>query len=224
MWKNHQLILNRRPNVDKLLRYDFVKINDNYCYSEEICDGMFLFNMTINNNEETIIEIIDMTTNEEYDLAYVENSVGAFVKNVRNQCDKIILDIVNKCYEYNYFKSDYTQRVIKYVEDIYGTKAEYLWEKFSRNAIFRVDSNNKWYAVLLIVDKRKIGLDEDGEVEIINLKETPENVKSLVDGKKYFFGFHMNKKHWYTICLDGSVPYDKIIKHIGVSYNLVRKN
>ena len=36
-------------------------------------------------------------------------------------------------------------------------------------------------------------------------------------------GYHMNKKHWNTILVDGSVPDKEIFSWIDHSYNLVRK-
>jgi predicted DNA-binding protein (MmcQ/YjbR family) len=36
-------------------------------------------------------------------------------------------------------------------------------------------------------------------------------------------GYHMNKKHWNTITLDGSIPDDEILSMIDDSYNLVVK-
>jgi predicted DNA-binding protein (MmcQ/YjbR family) len=36
-------------------------------------------------------------------------------------------------------------------------------------------------------------------------------------------GYHMNKKHWNTIILDGSIPDDEIFTMISESYDLVVK-
>ena len=36
-------------------------------------------------------------------------------------------------------------------------------------------------------------------------------------------GYHMNKKHWNTIVLDDSIPDDKILFLIDLSYDLVYK-
>jgi len=36
-------------------------------------------------------------------------------------------------------------------------------------------------------------------------------------------GYHMNKKHWNTITLDGSIPDDEILAMIDDSYDLVVK-
>lgn len=44
-----------------------------------------------------------------------------------------------------------------------------------------------------------------------------------VDSIKILPGYHMNKKHWITICLDGSVPIDDICRKIDESYLLAKK-
>lgn len=36
-------------------------------------------------------------------------------------------------------------------------------------------------------------------------------------------GYHMNKKHWNTITLDGTIPDDEILEMIDDSYDLVVK-
>jgi predicted DNA-binding protein (MmcQ/YjbR family) len=56
----------------------------------------------------------------------------------------------------------------------------------------------------------------------INLKCLPEDAVQLRE--RYAAvqpGYHMNKKHWNTVIMDGSVP-DKLVKEwIDQSYNLV---
>jgi predicted DNA-binding protein (MmcQ/YjbR family) len=37
-------------------------------------------------------------------------------------------------------------------------------------------------------------------------------------------GYHMNKKHWNTIIVDGTAPFKKLKEWIDHSYNLVAKN
>ncbi|MBR1680176.1 MmcQ/YjbR family DNA-binding protein, partial [bacterium] len=54
----------------------------------------------------------------------------------------------------------------------------------------------------------------------IDLRASTEEIENLVDNKKYFSGYHMNKKHWLTIILDGSVPIEDIYNRIDSSYNL----
>jgi predicted DNA-binding protein (MmcQ/YjbR family) len=58
----------------------------------------------------------------------------------------------------------------------------------------------------------------------ITLKCDPELALSLRD--KYETvqpGYHMNKQHWNTITLDGSIPDDEILAMVDHSYELVVK-
>ncbi len=58
--------------------------------------------------------------------------------------------------------------------------------------------------------------------EFINLKADPEQAiewRERFEGVKP--GYHMNKKHWNSVYLDGSVPYKEILIMIDHSYDLV---
>lgn len=121
------------------------------------------------------------------------------------------------------WKNDYTKKVISHVYQTYGDELEFLWPKFPNNAIWRRKDSGKWYAALLVVSKKKLGIDSDDIVEIINLRMDPEMLIFLVDNKKYYPGYHMNKRHWCTIILDGSVPLEEIYARIDESFVLARK-
>ena len=58
--------------------------------------------------------------------------------------------------------------------------------------------------------------------ESVNLKCDPEKAVELREEfPSVLPGYHMNKKHWNTVLMDGSVP-DKLIKEwIDASYDLV---
>ena len=56
----------------------------------------------------------------------------------------------------------------------------------------------------------------------INLKCDPEKAIELREEYEAVQpGYHMNKAHWNTIILDGTVPSKKIFEWIDDSYNLV---
>ena len=57
----------------------------------------------------------------------------------------------------------------------------------------------------------------------MDLRLSPELMEATVDGKKYFPGWHMNKKNWYTVMLDGSLPTEEIFSRIDESYRLALK-
>ena len=56
----------------------------------------------------------------------------------------------------------------------------------------------------------------------VNLKCDPERAISLRERYSGIVpGFHMNKKHWNTVQMDGSVPDELVIELIDHSYELV---
>lgn len=143
----------------------------------------------------------------------------------RDDCE-ILLDRINDaCFEFAHwehtaFRSDFARHVIEYVRETYGDELEFLWKRFPQNAIFRRKDNEKWYAALLTVEWKKLNIPVDGTVEIIDLKVKPDEISTLVDGEKYLPGYHMNKRCWVTIPLDGSVPLEEIFRRIDESYAL----
>jgi predicted DNA-binding protein (MmcQ/YjbR family) len=58
----------------------------------------------------------------------------------------------------------------------------------------------------------------------INLKCDPERSLELrEDYEAITPGYHMNKRHWNTVVLDGSVPTALVRELIGHSYDLVAR-
>jgi len=62
----------------------------------------------------------------------------------------------------------------------------------------------------------------DTEPASINLKCDPELALDLRERYESVTpGYHMNKKHWNTVIVDGKVPSKEILKMIDDSYDLV---
>lgn len=69
----------------------------------------------------------------------------------------------------------------------------------------------KMFALADVEEFRSINLKCDPEVAV-KLREEYDSVKP---------GYHMNKKHWNTILMDGVLPDDKLKHWINHSYELV---
>ena len=79
-------------------------------------------------------------------------------------------------------------------------------------AVFKI--KGKMFATLSIIDK----------VARINLKCDPLEAFELRDlFDAVIPGYHMNKKHWNTVILDGTIPQAEIERMIENSYVLVVK-
>ena len=69
------------------------------------------------------------------------------------------------------------------------------------------------------VGKDKLGLEGDGTVDCMNLKiDDPILHDMLIHDKGIIPSYHMNKRHWITVLLDGTVSDNKVFELINVSY------
>ena len=117
-----------------------------------------------------------------------------------------------------------TADVLSYIKANFGADPEFLWAKTPNTAAFRHYRTRKWFAALLLdLPRKTLGLSEPGRVDILNLKCDPLMIGSLMDGKRFLPGYHMNKEHWITVLLDGSIPPEEIFPLIDLSYALTGK-
>lgn len=213
----------KSPDFSALTAYGFTPSDDGYDYAVKIFDAQFELRVHIALDGAVKTQTVDLSCDEPYTLHLVEEASGAFVGAVRAAYECVLADIGEKCFIRDVFKSPVSHSVIEYIRKRYGDELEFLWPKFSQNAVWRRKDNNKWYGVLLVLSKRKLGLDSDEVVDIIDLRIDPARLPAVVDGKKYFLGYHMNKKNWFTICLDGSVSAEEIFEWVDKSYELANK-
>ena len=215
-------IKDKKIDLKRLKKFGFKLINKSYYYYTSLLKNQFKMSVKISLDNSIFTEIIDTETNEPYVLHLLEMKRSGYSEKVYKAYSEILAKIQKECFEDEIFKANYTKEIITYVKNKYEDKLEFLWEKSSKNAVVRRKSSNKWYAVILTVSKRKIGLNSNELVEIINLHNSQEEIEKLIDNKKYFPAYHMNKKHWCTICLDGTVELKEIYKLIDISYELAK--
>lgn len=212
----------KKSHVDfeKLECYGFQQNKDFYQYSKNFMNEKFRADIVIDKNGNVSGKVFDLEFGDEYTNIRIENSVGEFVSQVREEYKSILKDIKEKCFIKNYFVFEQANRITKYIIDKYNNQPEFLWEKFPRYGVFRNKNNDKWYAIIMNIDKSKIDKDT-GEVEIINIKAEESTIKTLIKNRGFYEAYHMNKKNWLTIVLDDTIRDEEIIKLIDESYNLI---
>ena len=215
-------IKNKKINFKKLKEFGFELIDNSYYYQTLLLKNQFKMSVKINLDNSIFTEIIDTETNEPYVLHLLEMKRSGYSEKVYKTYSQILEKIQKECFEDEIFKANYTKEIIEYIKNKYGDELEFLWEKSPKNAVVRRKSSKKWYAVMLTVSKRKLNLDSDEIIEVINLHNRVEEIEKLIDNKKYFPAYHMNKKYWCTICLDGTVELKEIYKLIDISYELAK--
>lgn len=110
------------------------------------------------------------------------------------------------------------QEIFDYVYKKHKTTPEYLWVKYPSYAVLRHQDNNKWYGIIMDVPKEKLGLPGSGSAEIMNVKCETEMISQLCRSPGFLPAYHMNKTHWLSILLDGTVSDNIILDFLDQSY------
>lgn len=112
------------------------------------------------------------------------------------------------------------QAILQYAAEQYGTEPEYPWESTPDAAVLRHTGNSKWYGLLMRIPAKRLGIASDTEADILNVKCDPLETGSLQQKPGIFPAYHMNKTHWITILLDGTVPTAEIFQFLDESFYL----
>ena len=99
-------------------------------------------------------------------------------------------------------KQPQRERLTQYMQDTYGTQAEYLWADTPDCAVFRHPSRKKWYAIIMTVRSDRLGLPGEELVDVMNVKCGAIMTGSLLSQRGFLPAYHMNKNYWISILLN----------------------
>ena len=163
-------------------------------------------------------KVWDLNMDEEYNNFRIENNNGAFTNKIREEYQTILLDIKKHCFEEIYFFTEQANRITNKILIKYHNEPEFLWDKYPHCGVFRNSQNNKWYGIIMNIDKSKIDNLLSGQVEVLNIKLGEKLVLELLKEKGYYKAYHMNKKYWLSIILDETITDDRIMELVDISY------
>ena len=207
-------------NKDSLKAAGFTTSDDNsYEMRMPVSNGAFKADITLVLSDQTLtVHLFDSATGEKYAL-FDMPSHGAFVASLREEVQKIIDDIKAKCFETNDLKDDY----IAWIKSKFGAEPDYPWpDDAPYSFVFRCP-NEKWFALVMRIKYRQLGLTGDENVWVVNMKADQDSIPNLVDHKSIFPAWHMNKKHWITILLTAVTDFNKLCELTEKSFTLVNK-
>ena len=115
------------------------------------------------------------------------------------------------------------QARVNCLTDTYGTVGEHLFAKYPSFLVFRHSGNRKWFAVIMDIPRKNLKLSGKGEISVVNLKCDTRLIGSFREQPGIFPGWHMNKAHWLTVALGGSVADEKIKFLVDMSFELTKK-
>ena len=110
-----------------------------------------------------------------------------------------------------------------YLTDTYSVTGEHLFARYPSFQVFRHNGNKKWFAVIMDIPRKNLGLPGDDEISVVNPKCDTRLIGSFREEQGIFPGWHMNKAHWLTVALDGTAEDEKIKFLVDMSYELTKK-
>lgn len=205
-------------DFDKLSAYGFTPKQDLWTYTQTFMNNEFKAVVTINNQGQIRGNVYETDSNEPYIPLRVEGMNDGYVGEVRSEYKKILSAIKEHCCHLQYFISPQANHLAEALYQKYGDRPTFPWEKYSGHGVFRNPHNQKWYALIMSIDKSKLNKSQSGEVEVINLKISEQKIPELLKQKGFFPAYHMNKKTWITLILNDTLPDALILSLIEESH------
>ena len=211
----------RRMRVKRatLQKFGFKKESGGWTYSAPIANGALVCTVTVNAGGAVEEMTTDAATGDEYVQHRIAAASGKFVGGVRCEIMALMKRIADSCFERDVFKTDLARSIIAYAESEWEEMPEFLWKNFPDYAVMRRKDTDKWYALLARLTADKVGGSKKDIIEVVNMRRTEG-----MDGPRFLPAYHMNKKTWTTIVLDGSVGKDELLGLLSESRNSAGEN
>ena len=120
--------------------------------------------------------------------------------------------------------SDMTREALEaFILSKYNVLAEHPWDSAPSFAVFRHQDGRKWFAVIMTIPKCKLGINEDSNIDIVNLKCPEELICSFRQEDGIYPAYHMNKAHWLSVSLDSTVDDETLSFLLEISYVATRR-
>ena len=213
----------RRFSTGRLENYGFINKEACYSLSKEFMDGDFTAEIRVYENGSVRGRVIDNMVGEEYIPLRMPNYTGAFVGSVREAYEQLLSDIADKCCTEVSFVSDQSNRIAALILDRYSVEPDFPWDEGDKNpaGVFRHGSNNKWFGLLMNIDRRHLDKSSDEEtVDVINLKADENRTAALHKIKGIYPAFHMNHSKWISVTLDDTLDDRDVMDLVDESFRL----
>ncbi|MCD8286049.1 MAG: MmcQ/YjbR family DNA-binding protein [Clostridia bacterium] len=211
-----------KPDVEKLISSGFGLSEDgSYLAKTPVSGGDFLFFLRIRPDGSVSTDVLDAGTGEPYMPYSVREAQGAFIGALNEECQLIAQRTADTCFA-KPGPGEQEHRISSYLLSKYNSVPERLWpEKYPDNVVWRRNDTGKWICLMMLLSASKLGIDSERTLPCMNL-HVPEDTAARADHRTIFPAYHMNKKHWVTIILDGRMPIEDVMELIDTSYSLAK--
>ena len=198
----------KRAEINKkaLAGYGFRQAKEFWILERPFMNGDFKAVIRIDSAGHISGTVYEIATEDEYLPLRVESMEG-FAAEVRDEYEKILVDIKEHCCQINPFMCAQSNRLTLLIKEKYGDDPKFLFKRQPGYGVFKNPQTNKWYGMIMNIRAGKLDKNQQGETEIIHLKLTEEKVQTLLKQKGFYPSF---KKNWISILLDDTVS-DKVL-------------
>ena len=156
-------------------------------------------------------KVVDLSSGDDYALYRVADATGRFVGQVREAVTALLKRIAASCFERDVFILEQSRALLETVRNRWNEELEFLWEDSPEYAVLRRTDTGKWYGVMMRLPGRKFGLD-DAVSEFILLRIPRGSGDAVLSDNRFLPAYHMNKRTWFAIRLDGGVELAEILR------------
>lgn len=206
-------------DFNKLKDFGFVEKNGKFLFTKPL-SGEFegFYAEFVLCRDSFSAQVYETETKEKYALLDVPRAKGSFVGGLRQLLSEIVDGIRESCFP----SADLKDRYLSFLEQRFQVQPDFPWEDTPDYGVFRC-KNSKWFALVMKIKFKQLGLLSEEPVWVVNLKADPEKIPQITDRKSVFPAYHMNKKYWITVILNSVTDFDFLCQLTEESYGLVNK-
>jgi len=116
------------------------------------------------------------------------------------------------------------ENIIAYALSLEGAKADKPFTDDFDTTVLRHADTGKWFGLIMNISGNKVGLSSDAKVDVMNVKCKPEDTFTARElSSSIIPAYHMNKKHWISIILNGTVESELTEALLESSYELTKR-
>ena len=116
------------------------------------------------------------------------------------------------------------ENIINFALSLEGAAADKPFPEDFDTTVLRHTDTGKWFGIIMHISGNKVGLSPDIKVDVMNVKCKPEDTFTAREISSGILpAYHMNKKHWISILLNGTVEMELTEALLENSYELTKK-
>ena len=116
------------------------------------------------------------------------------------------------------------ENIINFALSLEGTMSDKPFPEDFDTTVLRHADTGKWFGIIMNISGNKVGLSPEIKVDVMNVKCKPEDTFTAREISSGILpAYHMNKKHWISILLNGTVEKELTEALLETSYDLTSR-